>query len=218
MNEKTLVGYHGTKIENVEQILKNGFKMSKSKDNNLEWLGDGVYFWEDDYYAVQWNIIDIKGHNKEKNINSLKKYAIMKSIIKANKTKIFDISSPEGSIIYQKLKEKLINRLIKEGYENYVDILSKRSCKYWIDLLQKNNFFNEFDIVTAVYKDEKSVENFKDDIILNVQKQICVKNINCIKETEIYDNKERIFSLFSIILKKREERKNEKNKKIIKKS
>lgn len=141
----------------------------------------------------------------------------MKSIIKANKTKIFDISSPEGSIIYQKLKEKLINRLIKEGYENYVDILSKRSSKYWIDLLQKNNFFNEFDIVTAVYKDEKSIENFKDDIMLNVQKQICVKNISCIKETEIY-NKERILSLFSIILKKREERKNEKNKKIIKKS
>ena len=64
MNEKTLVGYHGTKIENVEQILKNGFKMSKSKENNLEWLGDGVYFWEDDYYAVQWNIIDIERHNK----------------------------------------------------------------------------------------------------------------------------------------------------------
>ena len=218
MNEKTLVGYHGTKIENVEQILKNGFKMSKSKENNLEWLGDGIYFWEEDYYAVQWNIIDIERHNKEKNINSLKEYAIMKSIIKANKTKIFDISSPEGSIIYQKLKEKLINRLIREGYENYVDRLSKKSSKYWIDLLQRNNFFNEFDIVTAVYKDEKNVENFKDDIILNVQKQICVKNRNCIKETEIYDNKERVLSLFSIILKKREERKNEKNKKIIKKS
>ena len=70
MNEKTLEGYHATTIKRSEIILKDGFKISKSNADTWEWLGDGVYFWEDDYYAVQWNVIDI-----EKNKTNLNEYA-----------------------------------------------------------------------------------------------------------------------------------------------
>jgi len=40
----TVWGYHGTLQENVEGILSQGFQLSR---NPWEWLGDGVYFWQD---------------------------------------------------------------------------------------------------------------------------------------------------------------------------
>lgn len=218
MNEKTLIGYHGTSKEASESILKNGFKISKSKNKKYEWLGDGVYFWEDDYYAVQWNIINIEKDNKDKNIEVLEDYEIIKSKLKVNKLKLFELSSPEGSIIYKELKEKLSNRFVEEGYKNYIEKLSKQSDKFWINLLEDNGFFKEFDIITATYKNEKNKERYKDDIVLNVQKQICVKNINCIITSELYKDKERILDLFSKIIERRRLIKNEEDKETVEKS
>lgn len=36
-----LIGYHGTALENVESIQKDGFRRS---EGDAEWLGTGVYF------------------------------------------------------------------------------------------------------------------------------------------------------------------------------
>lgn len=204
MNGNTLVGYHATTKDRGQEILKNGFDISKSQNDNYEWLGDGVYFWDDDYYAVQWNIIDLEKKNKDKNIENLNEYTIIKSDIKVNKLKLFEMSSPEGSYIYNDFKNKLKNKFIENGCEGYVDALMKKSDKFWINLLEDNGFFNDFDVITAIYKNEKNTEKYKDDVVLNTQKQICVKNIECIIKREIYNDEKRILNLFSIILKRRE--------------
>jgi hypothetical protein len=47
-----LVGYHGTNIESARQILQTGFTPSRNK---YDWLGKGVYFWQDaPYRAWHW--------------------------------------------------------------------------------------------------------------------------------------------------------------------
>jgi hypothetical protein len=46
-----LVGYHGTNIESARQILQTGFTPSR---NSYDWLGKGVYFWQDAPYRA-WN-------------------------------------------------------------------------------------------------------------------------------------------------------------------
>lgn len=204
MNGDTLTGYHATTKDRGQEILKNGFNISKSQNDNYEWLGDGVYFWDDDYYAVQWNMIDLEKKNKDKSIENLNEYTIIKSDIKVNKLKLFEISSPEGSFIYNDFKNKLKNKFIENGCEKYVEELMKSSDKFWINLLEDNGFFNDFDVVTAIYKNEKSKEKYKDNVVLNTQKQICVKNIKCIINSEIYNDEKRILTLFSIILKRRE--------------
>ncbi|HEX8737958.1 MAG TPA: hypothetical protein VF721_21680 [Pyrinomonadaceae bacterium] len=40
----TVIGFHGTSINYVEKILSEGFKPS---NNEYDWLGDGVYFFQD---------------------------------------------------------------------------------------------------------------------------------------------------------------------------
>jgi hypothetical protein len=37
-------GYHGTLMSKVDSILKNGFQFSQ---NPWDWLGSGIYFWQD---------------------------------------------------------------------------------------------------------------------------------------------------------------------------
>jgi hypothetical protein len=45
-------GYHGTSREKANTILSEGFRIS---DNDNDWLGEGVYFFQDaPYRAMQW--------------------------------------------------------------------------------------------------------------------------------------------------------------------
>ncbi len=47
----TLIGYHGTSMESAQRILDLGFTPSR---NSYDWLGKGVYFWQDAPYRA-WN-------------------------------------------------------------------------------------------------------------------------------------------------------------------
>ncbi len=214
MNTKILEGYHATYLKKAESILQGGFEDSISDEKKLEWLGDGVYFWEEDYYAVQWNIISMEKEKKETQISD---YAILKAVIKVNASRMIDISSPEGGVVFNRLKEELITKYEKDGREEIVKRLKNRSSKFWINVLEDGGFFKDFDVITAIYKNEKNIEKYKDDIVLNVQRQICVKNKDCIKSVKLYNQKERILNLYSIILKKRKDY-YEKDKKDVKKS
>ena len=58
--------YHATSVKNANSILNSEFHKSISTKKKLHWLGDGVYFFTDIAWAVQWNINELKkGENKE---------------------------------------------------------------------------------------------------------------------------------------------------------
>lgn len=51
-NTPTVLGYHGTTLEGAKQIFANGFRLSR---NEWDWLGDGVYFFQDSpQRALEW--------------------------------------------------------------------------------------------------------------------------------------------------------------------
>ena len=41
---REVYGYHGTTKDVALEIKRNGFRAS---ENAYDWLGDGVYFWQD---------------------------------------------------------------------------------------------------------------------------------------------------------------------------
>jgi hypothetical protein len=48
----SIEGFHGTTLVAAESIVRNGFKHS---EKDYDWLGDGVYFWQDGpYRAREW--------------------------------------------------------------------------------------------------------------------------------------------------------------------
>jgi hypothetical protein len=76
-----LVGYHGTSIESARQILDTGFIPSR---NSYDWLGKGVYFWQDaPYRAWGW-----AGEYCKKNGGDP---AVIRSLVKIRRDEFMDL-------------------------------------------------------------------------------------------------------------------------------
>ncbi len=186
MDKAILEGYHTTHRNNVKSILNNGFYMSPPSKGH--WLGKGVYFFEDLYYAIEWKIIGVLKKQYIENEEELKKASILLTKIDVKDYEMVDLSTPYGCDIFDTFLD-----VIKQNYseEEYKNIL-KKGDKYIIAALEKlenvkkEKYLSEFDVVCADYdrgiikKDKAKEDNF----ISGTQKQICVKNLRAIVKTE----------------------------------
>ena len=43
-----VLGFHGCDKSTYEKVLKN-YENLKASDNTYDWLGNGIYFWENSY-------------------------------------------------------------------------------------------------------------------------------------------------------------------------
>jgi hypothetical protein len=159
--------YHGTTVENREKIVKKKyFKISRTyhpKKNKAikydHWLGDGIYFFEDEIHAYDWilkkfndNEGPIKKYRKDAyELSKLlfQKYTILKSRIVADENRIWNLDNPEDLITfkqicgdtYEKLKddEEYKNRVISEG--TFINMMFK-----------KMEFKEKFDMVVHTFQ------------------------------------------------------------------
>ena len=207
-------GYHATSVKNANSILNSEFHKSISTKEKMHWLGDGVYFFTDIAWATQWNINELKKKkNKSKNINE---FTIIESLIEANKDYVFDLSSVIGKVTLSILKEELIRKLQAEKREDLLRQINNRSLKFFMNILDDYRFLNKYYIVKATYIDKREAEkvHHSDDFILKVQCQICVRNIECIKNSEIYKSTENLKNIYSILKSEGEnDEKSRRNKK-----
>lgn len=186
MNGKILIGYHTTHKRNIKSILNNGFYMSPP--NKGHWLGKGVYFFKDLYYAIEWKIIGVLKKQYIEDEADLKKSAILLADINVQDYEMIDLSTPKGCDIFYTLLE-----IIKENYseDEYNEIIRKGD-KYIIQVLEKlenikrEKYLSEFDIVCADYNKKILKKNMQKEwnFISGTEKQICVKNLKAIIRTE----------------------------------
>lgn len=197
MEQEIITGYHATNKNNETSIIKFGYDMSKCKEEE-QWLGKGIYFWTSLYYAVEWNYIN--SHSFSRNL-LLKKVINDKTIFIADifieKSKMLDLSSPEGTIIFEEFQNTLRENL----GEDEVKEADKKDDVCWIYILQKYGFFEKFDVVVATYRKEIKSNNIKSprNFEKYVQKQICVKKTNNIINNQVYNNLDRIKYYFEHI-------------------
>lgn len=131
-------GYHATSVKNANSILNLEFHKSISTKEKMHWLGDGVYFFTDIAWAMQWNINELKKKkNKGKNINE---FTIIESLIEANKDYVFDLSSLIGKVTLSILKDELIKRLRVEKEEGLLQQINNRSLKFFMNILDDYGF------------------------------------------------------------------------------
>lgn len=219
MDEETKIKcYHGTSKENQESIFIEGFRESKPKKGH--WLGRGIYFYKNIYYAIEWNII-----NYIKKGDSYKDFTIKSAIIKATlnfeKFQVLDLNDPIGYNHYLE-----IIKIIKEKFPEKIKKIEKNGDIEIIRLLEEleektgKKYISMFDVLIADYPKDiynKGNKNIKGNFLPCIQKQICVKNNNVIEKIEAVNlkNKE-IKDYFDIIKMNREVYKNEKQYRIIK--
>lgn len=182
--------YHGTSAEAVGDIIKE--KNMKSSLGEKHWLGDGVYFFEEDFYAFKWILDSYSNQEKIKfnENNFINNFSILEGEIKTKKIRVFDLTKMEFKTIFDMIYTKIKDK--KEGYEK----LKKHKVSEGVVL---NYIFNileydkEFDLVIAMFTlNKKNYTGTHMKLGYMPQKQICVKNKEAIKEIRSFNYKPHI--------------------------
>lgn len=156
------IGYHKTLYIYVESIKKNGFKPSNEND---DWLGFGVYFWDNVENAKWWNV----------GTDSVIKSCIIECELKCDINQYVNLNENihEFDLFCKKYMREIVkNKLPRPNFEN-----NNQKKKYFCDLYcTKNNlsilsFEFEHDII--------NIAGFK--IGTKKRRQICVRNPNLIQ-------------------------------------
>lgn len=201
MNEQTIVGYHATSKENIELILKNGF--IESKANKGHWLGKGIYLFENLYYAIEWEIIGVIKHEIDSYDEIEQKCGILIVDLDATNYNIIDFSEPQGYSIFEHLLNIIKNNYSKDKYEEILNKGYAYIIKILEQLEQQNNqkYISRFDVICAVYPKgiAKQKTTLKSNFIFCVQKQICIKNKDAIKNISELEHNEITKGVFNLV-------------------
>lgn len=197
-------GYHATARKNISSILNNKFRISKPGKHH--WLGKGVYFFNDLYYAVEWQLLGVLKRENVEYDELMEESGIIVSKIDTTNYNMLDLSKPYGLSIF----EELLNK-IKEYYGNSkYEECKQKGDKFLIDLLEEIEkekdikILSIFDVISAEYpKLIVKEKNISGNFIKCIQKQICVKNINAIIKSEEYTDDETTKGNYELILRNR---------------
>lgn len=174
MYKETL--FHGTEIERGEKMLQ--WKRMMLSSGDYHWLGDGSYFYEDDFYAYKWiKDMYVKKNKEEPNPPNevFKRYKILISKVETSKDRIFDLDKPRNKMefdrVYKNCKE------MQKYSKKFSD--SKLADGVILNIMFNDMLYSEnYDIVLATFK-RRNAKYGNNPIRLNFmpEKQICVKNL-----------------------------------------
>lgn len=165
--------YHGTSLENAKKICKSSneinFKISCGEN---EWLGNGVYFFDNKQDARDWS----------KKVRRFEEIGIVSAVITADEDKMLNLISNDNHI---KLFTNTLNT-IKQKSEKYKDknINTNYTALAIKILIEKI----KYDVIKAIFKPDKRLKEKIQDIPNNMligRIQICVINTNCISNCNI---------------------------------
>lgn len=168
-----MIGYHGTADVNIDEVIKdilnNGF-VYKHRENH--WLGQGIYFFEDDFWAYQWCNQDI---SKEK--------CVLKSQIICTEDKFWDLS-------LEKFKRKFtdevkeILRLLEEKGQTLDSTDSDVQRCYYLDIIKKKK---KLEVIKCIFELRNNPNPVMRALrVINTQVQICVTKNENIENTCVH--------------------------------
>ncbi len=177
--------YHGTEKKRGEKILsEQKMPVSISTDRKQHWLGDGVYFYRERFYAFRWIILMYKERNEKDNEEEelLKKYSILEADIEYNTERIFNLDNPEHCMVFKETERKLKEKgTFSEKLKNmeYTDGVV-------INVMFKNmKYGDNYDAVEATFPiyDFNIPSSTGSSRIKSLNEyQLCIKNSGIIKE------------------------------------
>ncbi|MCI8699746.1 MAG: hypothetical protein HFJ47_00190 [Clostridia bacterium] len=191
--DTTIVGYHGTENQSANLILSNN-KYNKS-NNEDDWLGSGIYFYDNLENAILYNIRNYINKNKiyPKYVDLIEERVILVNVIKCKEDEIVDLNEFENlrkflglwKIFYDKVKndEEYKKLKLKDGYMInwlYENTIYFKGCKI---------FKNVFNLDLRFKRNISKIFNKKTRIGYNLnQIFICVVDDSCIKSIRLYES------------------------------
>lgn len=146
----------------------------KESVGDHHWLGDGVYFYRDFIYALRWI------RCKDKTEKVLERYSIISANLEVDEGRVFSFQKLEHKLIFQKVVRTCQDRLKKlDPKKGIVDgaILNI--------MFKMMEYGNDFDMVEAMFiHEDKSMIGYNSRLYYLPEVQVCVKNIDIIKDLE----------------------------------
>lgn len=186
-----LVGYHGTLKENANNIIRT--KKYEYDETRKHWLGDGIYFFEDAFFAFRW-ANDMSKKNK-------KDPAVLKNILNLDSSRYLDLTDAKNKDDFRNDFIKFLNDLKNEKFSFGDSNTSEKEilCLYYnfikvdkgYDVI-KNNFIKKNPSFAKKKICNMSI-NLNNDLFtgLNyVEVQICATNNSVIKDIELFSKEE----------------------------
>lgn len=203
MNIEKITAYHCTNKDSAQNIIDVQTFIPSPKEKG-HWLGGGVYFYTDIYFAIQWGIIGVLKVGNVERFDEIKNGCdILSADIDFLNYNVLDLTVPEGYELFLGLLESIkalkgedeYQKIKNRGDRYILKMLEVMERKYGMETL------SSFDIVYAEYNDTnvyKKEINDKSDFLVCIEKQICVKNIGAIKninKLELSDDEENVFNI-----------------------
>lgn len=175
--EITIIGYHGTEIKNVNNILKEGLSHTQRDDH---WLGQGFYLYKDFALAQWWA--------KKKFKQNYNQPAVIKVELVVREEKLLDLDTVEGlNRFFREMKRLLALTSYRFRFKN--DERIKNLC-FALDLLKEE--LDIWVIIRTFSKDnpsygDENIPNFEDKYFTlpldfaYLETQICVSKNECVK-------------------------------------
>lgn len=193
MNEQIkILGYHGTDKDSAKSILsQNAFDQSNNDD---DWLGRGVYFYDNVQNSILYNIRQF--------INNYKIYPEYKDLSKERKILVAQIEC-DSEDVFDLNDIENIRKFIglwKMFYERVKENQKYKSLKYkdgymlnW--LFDNTNYFDGCKIILNIFTLDLKFHRNIDEMFNNKtrigytlqQKFICVIDNDCIKSVSLYN-------------------------------
>ena len=181
------IGYHGTTTESAQNILKENFNMPQRKKYNY-WLGKGVYFFLEDIFAFKWCVHEYRRkYKKDFTKEDADKMSILEVKLEYEDERILDLTYFKGQYIFDLVyKEILKSKKYSEELKCHPDNIVCIVIDYMFEIL---NFYEFYDVVKQIYR--INIKNYSGILQTRErgmpQLQICVKNLNIIKNRVIFD-------------------------------
>ncbi|WP_310426530.1 hypothetical protein [Chamaesiphon sp. VAR_48_metabat_135_sub] len=172
-----VLGYHGTSRSKANSILTNGFKVS---DNDYDWLGKGVYFFQDaPIRAMQWAT---QQHPQQP--------AVIRALIRLdNCIDLLDIKwFPPLKIVYNSFREqyRLTNRPLPQQNPQHSKAhrLDCEFFNYTTEMLHRRG--QDVEVIRAVFVEGEHI--FPNSAIFDLAHvQIAVTNTDLIEECHLLE-------------------------------
>lgn len=158
-DEHKEIGYHKTLCIYMDSITENGFNPSNSKD---DWLGLGVYFWDNIENAKWWN----------NSSESIIKTCIITCELKCDLSQYLDLDVEHEMNKLDKFSRKYIKNLRDKNLPRPKFKNANQKKKFFCDLYCTQN---NYTILSHTFKhDIMNFAGFK--IGTKERRQICVRN------------------------------------------
>ncbi len=169
------IGYHGTRRDCLDAILREGFRPSIG---DKHWLGDGVYFFTELFYAYKWRYDACKAKTRRPDIPFVVDCCIVQAQIVTSNDRVFDMTKFEYYAEFQEWRLE-IEQIMPRTDRAKNAVLDGVVLNYMFSYFGVKEYREKFDVVKAQFLFDSNGMHLTDLKLPKgiPQMQICVKNL-----------------------------------------